>query len=56
MPEHKTTEHAGLTNEDPARLTQTHPICEFAPDKDACGKYVERLSEASNNIDRRATH
>ena len=30
-----------------------HPICHSATDLDACEKFVERLEEAANNIDRR---
>lgn len=31
----------------------SHPICQGAPDQDKCELFVERLAEASNNIDRR---
>jgi|GEM_PF-5729430 len=34
--------------------SKTHPICEGAPDKEKCEAFVERLIEASNNIDRTA--
>lgn len=29
-----------------------HPVCQFAPDKQRCERFVERLTEASDNIDR----
>ena len=32
---------------------QTHPICQFAPDKEKCEAFVERLSQAASNIERR---
>ncbi|MCH8043359.1 MAG: hypothetical protein IID44_06530 [Planctomycetes bacterium] len=32
----------------------THPICQGAPDPTKCEEYVERLSEASDNIDRKS--
>lgn len=32
----------------------THPICQSATDPEACERFVERLEEASNNIDRRS--
>ena len=31
--------------------SDTHPMCENAPDKEKCETFVERLEEASNNID-----
>ncbi len=33
--------------------SDTHPMCENAPDKEKCESFVERLDEASNNIDRK---
>ena len=31
--------------------SDTHPMCENAPDKEKCEAFVERLDEAGNNID-----
>jgi len=28
-----------------------HPICESAPDQEKCAQFVDRLDEATNNID-----
>ncbi len=30
--------------------SDTHPMCESAPDKEKCEEFVERLDEAGNNI------
>ena len=30
-----------------------YDICDVAPDKEKCQVYLDRLSEAANNIDRR---
>jgi hypothetical protein len=45
---------ATLTTPQKAATPSTHPICEDAPDLNKCEQFVERLSEASNNIDRRS--
>ena len=33
-----------------------HPVCRFSPDKEKCRRFVERLKEASDNIDRDRRH
>ena len=30
-----------------------YDFCDTAPDKEKCREYIDRLSEAANNIDRR---
>ena len=32
--------------------SETHPMCENAPDQEKCEAFVERLDDAKNNIDR----
>ncbi len=46
---------AKLTTPQETRASSPHPICEGAPDQEKCEQFVERLSEASNNIDRKSS-
>lgn len=40
------------SEESSAAKSDVHPMCENAPNKEKCEEFVERLDEASNNIDR----
>jgi len=45
--------HSSRPSTTDASTTSVHPICANAPDQEKCERFVERLSEASDNIDRR---
>lgn len=51
-----TNEETQANNTEPNPQAQTdpntHPICQNAKDQDKCEEFVERLGQASDNIDK----